>query len=51
MDGNGICQSLELFLVKFPTGLVGIGFDFVNRQFPVSAGLQRFFGEIPQQCA
>ena len=43
VNGNGICQSLQLFLIKFPSRLFRIGFHLINRQFPVGTLFHWFF--------
>jgi len=46
---DGLCQCLQLLIVKIPAGLVGIGFDFMKRQCFQTAGAFRFFRQVTQQ--
>ena len=49
VDGDGVRQRLQFFLVKVLPGLIGVGFYLVNRQQLIRAFFQRLFGEIPQK--
>ena len=49
VNGDGIRQRLQFFLVEVLPGLIGVGFYLVDRQQLVCAFFKRLFGEIPQK--
>ena len=51
MDADGLGQRLQFFFIEVLTGLIRIGFYFINRQQPVRTLLGGFFREISQQRA
>ena len=51
MDGDGICQQLQLLFVKFLTGLIGVGFNFIDGEQLIGALFREIFRKISQQCA
>ena len=49
MNGDGIRQRLQFFLVEVLPGLIGVGFYLVDRQLLIRAFFQGLFTEIPQK--
>ena len=49
MEPDGLRQGFQFFLVEDLPGLVGIGFDFIERQVLIGGTFPGFLGHISQQ--